>query len=102
MLFTNVNKIRTLTPKPIKTTSTRELHTMTEAASQRVRLHFSPPIPTRETSCEFSRVQHALREARWEHVWKESQRVKEEKVVREVMKEAERRNEGWGMFTSLW
>jgi hypothetical protein len=101
-LFTNANKTSTSAPKRTKTTSTRGLHTITEAASQRVRLHFSPPIPTCETPCEFSRVQRALREARWEPVWKQSQRMKEEGALREVMKEAERRNEGWGMFTSLW
>ena len=101
-LFTSPNKTCTFALKRTNTTSTRGLQTMTEAASQRVRLHFPPPIPTRETPCEFSRVQHALREARWEQVWKERQRMKEDRAVREVMKEAERRNEGWGMFTSLW
>jgi hypothetical protein len=107
MLFTNTSKVLPRVPasKQFSNTTSRALDTMTEATSPIFRLHeerMKRMCGTNETLCELSRVQHALREARWEAVWKERQRMKVEQAMKAVALEVEARNSGSGMFCSIW
>jgi hypothetical protein len=107
MLFTNTSNVLLLVPasKQFSNTTSRALHTMTEATPQIFRLHEEPVkrmCRTSETLSEFLRIQHALREARWEAVGKEGQRMKVERAMKAVALEVEARNSGSGMFCSLW